>query len=188
MEKKQSVFNYLIQVFMIYGIANVLLNLFALIFGESAEEISTIFSMGNDGVGAATCFQFLLAMFLIVGIEYLFTSDSMIKLLPMMARMVLLLGLALGVITGFILMFDWFPAGEFLPWAMFLLCFIISFVISVAVSSAYEKQESRKMEEALKKYKEENPLPAQAGGHFASQNKEDCNGTGGSGKENYKEI
>ncbi len=185
MEKKQSVFSYLIQVFMIYGIANVLLNLFALIFGESAEEISTIFSMGNKGVGAATCFQFLLAMFLIVGIEYLFTSDVMIKLLPMTARIVLLLGLVLGVIAGFILVFDWFPAGELLPWIMFLLCFAVSFVISVAVSSAYEKLESRKMEDALKKYKEENPLPTQAGGHFASQNKEDCNETGGSGKKDY---
>ncbi len=155
MEKKHTIFSYLIQVFMIYGIGNLLLNIFALIFGENAAEYSTIFSIGNKGVGTATSFQFLAAMALIVAIEYFFTSDMMIKKLSFIPRTALLFGCALAVIIGFIIVFNWFPSNEILPWIMFIICFLISFAVSVAVSTAYERSENKKMAEALKKYKEE---------------------------------
>lgn len=154
MEKKHSVFSYLTQVFMIYGISNILLNIFALAFGDEASGLSTIFSLGSDGVGTATCFEFLAAMFVIVGIQYLFTSDLMIRLLPSVARIALLFGLSIGIIVAFIFLFGWFPKDEPLAWIMFGVTFVISFAVSVAVSSAYERSENRKMAEALKKYKE----------------------------------
>ncbi len=155
MEKKHTIFSYLIQVFMIYGIGNLLLNIFALIFGASAIEYSTIFSIGNKGVGIATCFQFFCAMALIVAIEYFFTSDFMIKKLSFVPRTALLFGCALAVIIGFILIFGWFPPDEILPWIMFMVCFLISFGISAVVSTAYERSENKKMAEALQKFKEE---------------------------------
>lgn len=155
MEKKHSVFTYLMQVFMIYGICNILLNIFALIFGSSAKELSSIFSLGNRGVETSICFQFLAAMFVIVGIEYLFNADFMVKLLPFVLRVVLIFGLSIGTVVVFVFAFGWFPEGEMLPWIMFGVCFLISFGISVAVSSAYERSENKKMAEALKKYKEE---------------------------------
>ncbi len=154
MEKKHSIFTYLMQVFMIYGISNILLNIFALIFGNDAKKLSTIFSLGNSGVGTATCFQFLAAMFIIVGIEYLFSDALMVKVLPFVLRIVLIFGLSIGTIVIFIFVFEWFPKGESLAWIMFGVCFLISFGISVAVSSAYRRSEDKKLAEALKKIKE----------------------------------
>ncbi len=155
MEKKHSIFSYLSQVFMIYGISNVLLNIFAIIFGEDASAFSEIFSLGSSGVETSICFQFLAAMFMVVGIEYFFDADFMVKLLPSVIRIALIMALSVGLIVAFILIFDWFPKNEPVPWILFGICFIISFGLSVALSSAYERSENRKMAEALKRYKEE---------------------------------
>ncbi len=155
MEKKHTIFSYLTQVFMIYGISTVLLNIFTLVFGKDAQKLSSIFALGDSGVSVQVSLQFLLAMFIVVGIEYLFTSDFMTKRLPMCLRTVLIMALAVGVIIGFILGFGWFPAGEPLPWILFGVCFLISFGLSVLISGAYERSENKKMAEALKKFKEE---------------------------------
>lgn len=155
MKKKHTFFNYLNQVFMIYGISNIILNIFALIFGNQAQDMSTLFILGNKGISVQTCFQFLIAMALIVGIEFLFTSDFMIKRISMIIRIILLFTLSMGVTISFTLIFGWFPVNEPLPWIMFILSFILSTGISAAVSTAYERSENKKMAEALKKYKEE---------------------------------
>ncbi len=154
MEKKHSLFSYLAQVFMIYGITNILLNVFALLVGDNAKALSTIFRLGSDGVGVATCIEFLIAMFIIVGIQYLFTSDYMMKRIHSIVRTALLFGLSIITIIVFVILFGWFPKDEPLAWIMFAVCFLLSFGVSVVVSSAYERSENRKMAEALKKYKE----------------------------------
>ena len=41
------------------------------------------------------------------------------------------------------------------PWVMFLLCFGVCFTISTVLSVAKEKAETRKMEEALERLKQE---------------------------------
>ncbi len=155
MEKKHSIFSYLMQIFMIYGISNILLNIFALVFGNSAQGLSEIFSLGSNGVETKICFQFLAAMSIIVGIEYFFNADFMVKAMPSVIRIIVIMSLSIGIIIAFILFFDWFPKNEPLPWIMFGISFLISFGVSVAVSSAYERSENRKMAEALKRFKEE---------------------------------
>ena len=59
-----------------------------------------------------------------------------------------------GAIIGFVLAFGWFPVTEIKAWIMFILCFIVSCVISTFVSVVSEKQENKKLEEALKRFKE----------------------------------
>ena len=75
MDKNFSVLKFLSQVFMIYGITTGLLNIFCILFGTSAYGFSTIFSLGNTGVSIATSFQFLLAVFLIVGLKFIFMTE-----------------------------------------------------------------------------------------------------------------
>lgn len=155
MDKNFSLLKYLSQVFMIYGITTGLLNIFCILFGTSAYGLSTIFSLGNSGVGVATSFQFLLAAALIVGLKLIFTTDILIKKMPIAARIIALFAGAFATILVFIFAFDWFPADMPIAWIMFIVCFVISCGASTAISVLAEKQENRRLEEALKRYKEE---------------------------------
>ena len=155
MDRNFSLLKYLSQVFMIYGITTGLLNIFCILFGTSAYGLSTIFSLGNAGVGVATSFQFLLAVALIVGLRIIFTTDILIKKMSIAARIIALFAGAFATILVFIFTFDWFPADMPMAWIMFIVCFVISCGASTAISVLAEKQENRRLEEALKRYKEE---------------------------------
>lgn len=155
MEKKFSLLKYLAQVFMIYGITTGLLNIFCIIFGTSAQELSTIFSLGKAGVGVGTSFQFLLVAAVVVGLKFLFTTDILIKKIPLAARIIALFASVFAVIVAFIIVFDWFPADMPIAWIMFIVCFAVSCAASTLISVLFEKQENRRLEEALKRFKEE---------------------------------
>ncbi len=155
MDKNFSVLKFLSQVFMIYGITTGLLNIFCILFGRSAYDFSTIFSLGNTGVGIATSFQFLLAVFLIVGLKFIFMTDILIKKIPLAARIIIMFTGAFATILVFIFSFGWVPANMPIAWIMFIICFVLSCAVSTVISVLAEKQENRRLEEALKRYKEE---------------------------------
>lgn len=155
MDKKFSVLKYLSQVFMIYGITIGLLNVFCVLFGTSAHDLSTIFSLGRAGIGVATSFQFLLAVSIIVGLRSIFFTDILIKKMAIAARIIAMFASAFAVMIAFIFLFDWFPADAPLAWIMFVVCFVISCAASTLISVLAEKQENRRLEDALKRYKEE---------------------------------
>lgn len=155
MDKSFSVLKYLSQVFTIYGITSGLLNIFCILFGKSAYGFSTIFSLGNSGISVATSFQFLLAVSLIVGLKFIFMTDILIKKMPLAARIIVMFAGAFATMIVFIFAFGWFPADMPIAWIMFIVCFILSCAVSTLISVLAEKQENRRLEEALKRYKEE---------------------------------
>lgn len=155
MDKNFSPLKYLAQVFMIYGITTGLLNVFCIMFGASAREVSAIFSLGTEGVGVATSFQFLLVAAVVVGLRWIFTTDILIKKMPLAARIIALFAGVFAAMVAFIFLFDWFPADVPMAWIMFIACFVISCAASTLISVLFEKQENRRLEEALKRYKEE---------------------------------
>lgn len=155
MDNNFSVLKYLSQVFTIYGITSGLLNIFCILFGTSAYGFSTIFSLGNSGVSVATSFQFLLAVSLIVGLKFIFMTDILIKKMSLPARIIVMFAGAFATMIVFIFAFGWFPADMPIAWIMFIVCFIISCAVSTLISVLAEKQENRRLEEALKRYKEE---------------------------------
>lgn len=155
MDNNFSVLKYLSQVFTIYGITSGLLNIFCILFGKSAYGFSAIFSLGNSGVSVATSFQFLLAVSLIVGLKFIFMTDILIKKMSLPARIIVMFAGAFATIIAFIFAFGWFPADMPIAWIMFIVCFIISCAVSTLISVLAEKQENRRLEEALKRYKEE---------------------------------
>ncbi len=155
MDKNFSALKFLSQVFIIYGATTLLLNIFCILFGEMSKEISTIFSLGSAGVSVATSLQFLLAVTVITALRVVFMTDILIKSLPLAARIVAMSSAAFAVTVLFILIFDWFPADMPLAWIMFVACFAISCAVSTAISVIAEKHENRRLEEALKRCKEE---------------------------------
>lgn len=155
MEKKLSVFDYLSQLFMIFGITIALLNLFCLLFGEDAMGYSTIFQLGSKGLSVVTMLQFLLAIGVIITLRFLFMTDWLIRKMPLTARIILLFACALLTILAFILLCGWFPVNEPMAWLMFFISFTVSCTISTLISCLREKQENKKLAEALQKLKEE---------------------------------
>lgn len=155
MDKKFSVLQFFSQVFTIYGITTALLNIFCILFGASAQELSTIFSMGSYGLGVATSFQFLLAVLAITVLRFIFMTDILIKKMPLAARITAMFAGIFVTILIFIFLFGWFPADMPRAWFMFIVCFVASCAGSTMISVLAEKQENRKLEEALKRCKEE---------------------------------
>ena len=156
MDKRFTVFGFLSQVFMIYGITTLLLNIFCILFGSAATDYSTIFALGGAGVSVAASLQFLLAVTVVILLRVLFMTDIIIKNMPLPARITAMFISVFAVIIGAVLVFGWFPADDPIAWVMFIVCFAVSCTASVIVSIAAERQENRRLEEALKRIKEEN--------------------------------
>lgn len=154
MEEKKTIFDYLGQVFCVFGIAMTIMAVFCLLFGEESKEISTMFALGNKGLPVETMGQFLGVTAFIVGLRFLFFTDVLIKTMSIFMRTLLMLISVVAVIGVFVYCFGWFPVDMWQAWLMFLVCFGISFAVSLLVMSWKEKLENRKMEEGLKKLKD----------------------------------
>ena len=155
MEKKKGILGFLSQVFMLFGIIVLLMSIFAVIFGDDAKEVSTIFSLGSKGLSFETLIQFLSAIAIICVLRFVFMTDTIIKKMSVALRIILMFASVIVVIVVFVFAFGWFPVTEIRAWIMFILCFIVSCVVSTFVSVVSEKQENKKLEEALRRFKEE---------------------------------
>lgn len=154
MEERKTIFDYIGQVFMIFGFTMLILVAFCLLFGESAKGYSTMFSFGKEGIGVETMLQFLLASIFTVTLRWLFFTDTLIKDMTVVFRAVGMVLSEVLIIIVLILIFGWFPAKEWLPWLMFFLSFALCFAVSVTVTVFRERMENKRMEEALERLRE----------------------------------
>ena len=155
MDQKETVFHYLAQVLIVFGFAMLVLNIFCLVFGNSAKDFSSMFALGDQGVPSGIAFQFLLVSALTIGLRLIFFTDILIKKMPVWIRTVCMLICVVILITAFIIAFSWFPVGMWQPWAMFFVCFGVSFLGSCFVMAVKEKTENRQMEQALRHLQEQ---------------------------------
>lgn len=155
MDKDFSILKFLSQTFTIYGVTTLLLNIFCVVFGEAACGVSTIFSLGSSGVSVASSLQFLLAVFVISGLRFVFMTNLIFKKMPVFARVIAMFAGAFAITVIFIRVFDWFPADMPQAWVMFIISFVLSCAASTLVSLLAERRENRRLEEALKHFKEE---------------------------------
>ena len=154
MKKNNTIFDFVGQIFMIFGFTVICLNIFCILFGEDAREYSSIFQLGGSGLSTGTMFQFLLEAVFIVILREIFFTDRLIKKISIGVRTA---GMFLSVIVTIIVLvylFDWFPVDMWLPWLCFFISFGISAGVSTAVSVLKERTENKKMEEALQRLKE----------------------------------
>lgn len=158
MEERKSVFGYLAQIFMIYGIMTLLLNVFCLVFGNVEEGYSAMFSLGSKGISVATSMQYFGVAILTTLYRFVFCTDTVIKNMPVLLRVSLMLIFVVGTVSAFIVIFKWFPVNAWEPWVLFVFCFAVSFIVSGVVVTLKEKLENKRMEEALLRYKEENKV------------------------------
>lgn len=155
MDNNKTLFDYIRSVFVTFGATIGIMNIFCLLFGAGAKEYSAMFSLGSGGLSIATMSQFFLISVISVALRYLFFSDRILKKRSRGLRIVLTyLSVFLAIVVS-VIVFDWFPIGEWQPWLGFLLCFGFSITISTIVAIRRERSENARMEIALKRYKEE---------------------------------
>lgn len=155
MEERKTIFDYVGTIFSTFGFSVVVLNVFCLLFGEQAQDFSSIFSMGKEGLSTETMMQFLGAAVLMVFLRFLFFTDRIIKNMSVVLRTLCMVLTAIGIVVIFTLRFGWFPVDQWLPWFMFFLSFGICFLVSSLIAVLKEKSENKKMEEALARLKQE---------------------------------
>ena len=153
MDKKFTVFGFLAQVFMIYGITTGLLNIFCMLFGREAEGYSTMFSLAGAGVSVATSLQFLLALTVVMILRMVFMSDMLIKNMPLGARIAAMFVSVFAVVVACVLLFGWFPINEAGAWIGFIASFAICTAVSAFFMRLEERAENKKMQEALNRLK-----------------------------------
>ena len=154
MDEKKTIFDYLAQVMIIFGFAILVLNIFCLVFGNDAKDISAIFALGDQGIPVGIALQFLCVSFLITGVRFVFFTDVIIQKMAIWLRTICMLICVVIIIAAFIIIFNWFPVNMWKPWAMFFVCFGLSFLGSYLVVIVKEKVENKRMEEALRRLKE----------------------------------
>lgn len=154
MEERKTIFNYLIEVFCVFGIAVVIMIVFCRIFGDDARELSSMFRLGKEGLPVDTMLQFLAISFLTEGLQYVFFSGRWLKKWTALAKYSVFFLAIVAVVSAFICLFGWFPVGMWQPWVLFLMCFLINFGISIVLMRWKTRLENKKLEEGLNRMRE----------------------------------
>lgn len=155
MEEKKTVFDYIGQIFITFGFSIVALNIFCVLVGEDAQEVSTIYSMGKEGLAVSTMAQFFGVSVCITGLRAFFFTDRIIKRMSVAVRSVCMLTSIVVIIVFCAVTFGWFPVTMWQSWVGFLSTFALCFVGSLLLMTLKERTENRKMEEALQRLKEQ---------------------------------
>lgn len=158
MIKKDTIYDFMINVMVVFATSVISICLFTFLFGKDAEGISSIFALGEKGLPLSTIIQFLVLAFIITMLRWILFTDKLIKTLSLTIRIVLMFITVIITIAIFAAMFQWFPVNMIKPWLMFFICFAICSAVSVIISGLKEKKENEKLQEALELLKQEDML------------------------------
>ena len=158
MKENKTIFDYIGQLFTIYGVIVTIFMIFGVIIGNSASKYSSLFALGNLGFSINTLFQLLILAFIITIAQVLFLTDKWIKHMRLLIRNICFFGCIVILMVVFAIAFAWFPINEVKAWISFGVSFLICTVISITISRLEEKAENKKMEQALQKFQKNNTV------------------------------
>lgn len=157
MKKKDTVFDYVNSIFVIYGFVILCMCLFCVLLGDAAKDYSTLFALGSQGLTVNTMLEFFLLAALIATLKFVLFADGKIKNVPLAARVVIMFGAVIVIMVFFVVWFGWFPINIWEAWVSFLVSFLICAIVSAVLSSVKERYENKKLEEALAQLKKGMP-------------------------------
>lgn len=155
MEQNKTIYNYIGQLFATYGVIVTIFIIFTSIIGESAKDLSSLYRLGGEGLSIGTLIQLLALAGIITLAQILFLTDKWIKNMQLLVRNILFFATICVAIGFFVIIFVWFPIDNIKAWIAFAISFIICTGISVGISKLEENAENKKMEQALKRLKED---------------------------------
>ena len=153
MLQKRTIKDFMVQVMIIWGIANMSICLFCSIFGEKARENSSFFALGREGIPIPTLIQFFFFAIVVTGIQWLFFTDLVFRKMSLTMRLIAMLICIPVAGRIFAIAFRWFPVREPKAWISFLICYGVCAVLSVFVSAKSEKEDNKRLQDALERVK-----------------------------------
>ena len=153
MEENRSIFDQISKVFTVFGVVVLAHVVIGIIVGEGASSVSTLFSLGAEGLAMGTLLQLFALSVIVIILQTVFLTDMIIKSMSIVLRIVMMFVSVTCAIVVFVLAFKWFPVDEILAWVGFFVSFAICSIVSALYSRLKEKSENRKMDEALEKIK-----------------------------------
>ncbi len=154
METKNTIFKFIEKVFLMWSGMIVLLGIICFFVGDQGQGVSSIFSLGKEGIPLTVLVQWFLFSICINLLNQLFEMDSVVKAISMSKRTTVLLLSIFVVTVFFIYTFQWFPMDSKIAWGLFIICFVVSTLLSLLLTAMKEKSENQKMEAALKAFQE----------------------------------
>lgn len=153
MEEKKTIFNYISQLFAIYGVVVAIFVAINLIIGNEAGSVSTLFSLGSTGLSTITLIQLFILVVIVTVDDNIFLTDLVIKNMPLVLRNILFFAVILVTITVFAVVFGWFPLDDAGSWIGFIVSFSVCAAFSSVLMRMEEKAENKKMQDALNRLK-----------------------------------
>lgn len=155
MEEKKTIFDYAAQALMIFGLMIVFLSVCSYFAGAEGKAVSSLFSLGAQGMSMGSLAQLFALSVITTFIRGIFCSGGVFKKMSATARTIAMVISCIAVIVVFVILFDWFPSGEILPWLYFALSFGVCFTVSFMLTLSKQKRENQAMAEALERLKRE---------------------------------
>ncbi len=155
MVKKNTIFDFLTNVMVIFAITVISIGFFTFLFGNEAEGISSFFALGERGIPLTVLVQLFVMSLMISTLKWVLFSDALIKSLSLALRTILMFVTIIILIAVFAAVFRWFPVNMITPWIMFFICFAVFATVSALISIVKEKSENKKLQDALERLKQE---------------------------------
>jgi magnesium-transporting ATPase (P-type) len=154
MEHKQNpIIAFLSQTMILFAVIILILVLLASLFGDGAQELSSLYQLGSKGLATSTILQFLLSSAVIITLKNFFFSEIIFKKLLSLWRTVLSLFSILIANIIFIVIFDWFTLKNAAAWAGFLICFGGGCILGSLFMIIKTKIENKQYDNLLNSYK-----------------------------------
>ena len=156
MENKINIkYGFINETLIIFSTGILFLTIVGGLIGDSAKQLSTMFSLGNEGLSFSVILQFLAVAVMIAALKEFIYSQKFLQNMMTLWKTVIFLFCIIVIITGFIIAFGWFPVNNVEGWIGFFLSFGVCFVISTLSMVIRTKWESKKYEESFERYKRE---------------------------------
>lgn len=148
----KKIFQLINETVLVFGLLMLVFFILSLAIGDSAKEASSLFVYGSDSISLAAIFQLLMLSLCVTILNAAVNSNFMIKIMPRIPRLIILFVLIFMILVFMILKFQWFSADQQLPWVLTAIAFVFSFTASTVTVFLKEKEENKKMTEALNSF------------------------------------
>lgn len=155
MDYRKTIFDYIGEIFATYGAIVLIFIVFDFALGSFAEGYSSFFVLGSNGLSLATLVQLFVFAILLKVFEWVFLTPLIIKRMAMSFRFIFMFLCCLICIIVFSIFYGWFPLNNAAAWIGFFISFAVSTLFSILLTHVRTRAENRKMEQALRKIKEE---------------------------------
>lgn len=153
MERKITVAQFAISTLVAFTVMILFLTLIGPLVGGDAKEISTLFSLGSQGISYATIRQTLVMALYASIVQVVFLSNWIVKKMMLLWRTILVFFFILTGIGALSVWFRWLPLNNTVAWVAYLFSFAGACSLSTLLMVVKTRRESAQVEKKLEEYK-----------------------------------